>query len=641
MRIVTDRSWRTTMGPILEADLLMGESYDARSELPNWHLPGYDGRLWLPVEVFPAPKELRLDAPDAPLIKRHEEIQPVAEPYPVERWPTHDWIFDLGQNMVGWVRFKVKGPAGTTIRLRFAEVTNPDGTIYTDNLRTARATDFYTLKGDPDGEIWEPRFTFHGFRYVELAGYPGTPERDTITGIVLNSEHPVTGTFECADPLLNQLQHNILWGWKGNSLDIPTDCPQRDERLGWTGDAQVFCRTAAYLTDTAGFFAKWLQDLEDAQGPEGQLPPIAPNTNAVSTNDGGPAWADAGLIVPWTMYLVYGDTRMLEERYSMMTRFVQYLVDTSPGYIRVDQIVDEFKGMDEWLWGGFGDWLALDGSGKTEGNTPKDLIGTAFFAYSARLLAQIAAVLGKDDDEAKYEVLFQDVRTAYQNHFVTPDGLVVGGTQTGYVLSLALDLLPESSRKLAQNALVRDIRKKENHLGTGFVGTPFLPYVLTDAGRLDVAYELLFQKSWPSWLYAVTQGATTIWERWDGWTHDRGFQDAGMNSFNHYAYGAIGDWLYRVVAGINPTWDKPAYKHIIFRPLPPADPELTGVKLTHAKASLESPYGLVSSFWTIADGQFDLEIVLPPNTTGTVYLPGETDGHDVLAGKHHFTTTIS
>jgi alpha-L-rhamnosidase len=574
---------------------------------------------------------MALVAQNGPLIKRHEEIAPVADPHSVVRWPTHDWVFDLGQNMVGRVRLKVTGPAGTTIRLRFAEALNPDGTVYITNLRTARATDYYTLKGDPAGETWESRFTFHGFRYVELADFPGTPDRETITGIVLHSENPVTGSFECSDPLLNQLQHNILWGWKGNSLDVPTDCPQRDERLGWTGDAQVFCRTAAFNTNAAGFYAKWLQDLEDSQGPEGQLPPISPDTNAVRNNDGGPAWADAGVIVPWTMYLAYGDKRLLEERYGMMARFLDYLEKTSPGYIRVNQIADEFKGMDEWLWGGFGDWLALDGSGKNEGNTPKDLIGTAFFAYSARLLSQIAVVLGKDADAARYDQLYQDVRSAFQKRFTTADGLVVGGTQTGYVLALAFDLLPTAARRLALNALVRDIRKKENHLGTGFVGTPWVPFILAEVGRLDLAYDLLFQKTWPSWLYAVTQGATTIWERWDGWTHDRGFQDPGMNSFNHYAYGAIGDWLYRVVAGINLDWERPAYKHILFRPQPPADG-----KLTHAKASVESPYGLVSSEWHIKNGRFTLDVIVPPNTTATVYLPGESEGHEVAAGKHQF-----
>ena len=644
MFIVSDRSWQTTFGPILESDLLMGESYDARLELSNWSLPspargrgaGGEG-CWLPVEVFPAPQGMALTAQNGPAIRKQGEITPVADPNEIKGWPQSQWVFDLGQNMVGRVRLKVKGPAGATLRLRFAEVLNPNGTIYTPNLRTARATDYYTLKGNPDGEIYESRFTFHGFRYVEVSGFAGKPLRDMITGIVLHSDNPLTGSFECSDPLINQLQHNILWGWKGNSLDIPTDCPQRDERLGWTGDAQVFCRSAAFNTNAAGFFTKWLQDLEDAQGPQGQIPPVAPDTDAVKTNDGGPAWADAGIIVPWTMYLTYGDKRLLEERYGMMTRFMDYLEKTSPGYIRVNQIVDEWKGVDEWLWGGFGDWLALDGSGKVDGGTPKDLIGTAFFAYSARLLSQIAGALGKTADAQKYEQLFQTVRAAFQKRFITPDGLMSSGTQTSYVLALYFDLLPVEIRQRAAIALVRDIQKREKHLSTGFVGTSYLPFALTQLDRTDIAYDLLFQKTWPSWLYAVTQGATTIWERWDGWTHDdgtgrrSGFQDPGMNSFNHYAYGAIGDWLYRVVAGINADWAQPAYKHTIFRPQPPADN-----RLTFAKASLHSPYGLVSSEWHIIEKEFTLEVIVPPNTTATVYLPGESEGHQVSSGKHQF-----
>lgn len=629
MVIVSDRSWQTSLGPILESDLLMGESYDARLELTGWNLPPSSENkkrqrgTWLPVEVFPAPKDMKLVAPGTPLVKRHEELSPIDDPRPIPHRLGNDWIFDLGQNMVGNIRLEVSGPAGTTIRIRYAEMLNPDGTLYTTNLRSARATDYYTLKGDKNGEIYEPHFTFHGFRYVELKGYPGTPDRKTITGIVLHSENPVTGTFECSDPLLNQLQSNILWGWKGNSLDIPTDCPQRDERMGWTGDAQVFARTAAFNTDAAGFFAKWLQDVEDSQSPEGIITNMCPSLEA---DDGGPAWSDAAIIIPWTMYLCYGDKRLLEERYGMMVRFMESLIDTSPQYIRVDQTTGKA------IPGGHGDWLALDGSIERDGNTPKDLIGTAFFAYSAQMLSQIATVLGKKKDATRYKQLHKSVRRAFQKRFITPDGLMTGATQTSYVLPLIFDLLPEDTRQLAITALVNDIKKKGEHLATGFVGTPYLPFVLTETGNLDIAYKLLFQESWPSWLYAVTQGATTIWERWDGWTHDRGFQTPSMNSFNHYAYGAIGDWLYRVVAGINPDWERPAYKHTIFRPLPPKDR-----KLTHVKASLQSPYGLISSEWRLAKGKFSLKINVPPNTTATVYLPGQSKGQEVSAGKHQFS----
>lgn len=633
--IVSDETWQTTFGPLLESDLLMGESYDARLEFTGWDSPfpmsDTNGTgNWLPVQTFPHPAGLVLVAQNGPTILRQEELFPVADPKEFKSWPVSQWIFDLGQNLVGRVRLKVSGARGITIRLRYGEVLNPDGTLYTTNLRTARQTDYYTLKGEGE-EVWEPRFTFHGFRYVEVNGYPGTPPRDMITGVVLQSDNPPTGTFECSDPLINQLQHNIQWGWKGNSLDIPTDCPQRDERLGWTGDAQVFCRTAVFNTNAASFFTKWLQDLEDAQFESGAIPSFAPDISTMKINDGGPAWADAAVIIPWTLYQCYGDTRLLEQHYGMMTRFVEYLINTSPGCIRVNQIVDQSMGIDEWLWDGYGDWLALDGSGKTEGGTPKDLIGTAFFAYSARLLSQVAAALGKPADATQYERLYQDVRQAFINRFVTPDGLVTGGTQTGYVLALAFDLLPPECCQRASIALVRDIKKKDMHLGTGFVGTPFLPFVLVEAGRLDIAYELLFQKTWPSWLYAVTQGATTIWERWDGWTHDKGFQDPGMNSFNHYAYGAIGAWLYTVVAGIDVDPAQPGYKHILFRPQP-------GGGLTSAKATLTSMYGLIASDWRIENGKFEWDIVVPPNTSATVTLPGEATGGEVKAGKYHFST---
>jgi alpha-L-rhamnosidase len=626
MLIVSDRSWQTAFGPILESDLLMGESYDARLELGDWHLPTpRGGGVWLPVEIFPAPKGMALEAQNGPLIKRHEEIIPIS----VKQHGPSTWIFDLGQNMVGRVRVKVNSPKGTTLRLRYAEVLNPDGSVYLANLRGARATDYYTLKGDPAGETWEPRFTFHGFRYVEISGFPGPVTCENLIGVVLHSENPVTGSFECSDPLLNQLQHNILWGWKGNSLDIPTDCPQRDERLGWTGDAQVFCRTANFNTNAAGFFAKWLQDLDDAQTADGAIPSVAPEPGVTGFNDGGPAWSDAAVIVPWSMYLAYGDTRVLEERYAMMERYLAYLAKVSPNLIRSDPA--------HTSWGGYGDWLALDGSGRTEGGTPKELIGTAFYAYSVRLLSQIAAQLGKTADAQKYAERFETLRAAFLHRFVTPEGYVTGCTQTSYVLGLYFDLLPEEQRTVAMDWIVRDIRERGDHLSTGFVGASYLPFVLTQSGRNDVAYDLLFQKTWPSFLYAITQGATTIWERWDGWTHDdgtgrrSGFQDPGMNSFNHYAYGAIGDWLYRVVAGINLDWTRPAYKHTIFRPLPPADG-----RLTHAKASIQSPYGLVSSEWHMANGAFTLDIIVPPNTTATVYLPGETEGRDVAAGKHRF-----
>jgi len=437
--------------------------------------------------------------------------------------------------MVGWIRLCVQGEKGTTVSIRYAEVLNSDGTLYTANLRSARNTDYYTLKGGEE-EIWEPHFLFHGFRYVELLGFPGMPTEETVTGIVVHSDIPQTGSFECSDPLINQLQHNIVWGQKGNFVDVPTDCPQRDERLGWTGDAQVFIRTAAYNRNVAGFFTKWTRDLEDAQFPDGAYPAVAPNPAAWAIGDGGPAWADAGVICPWTIYECYGDIGLLEARYESMQRFIEFLSQTSRNGLRC---YADYTG-----WHGFGDWLALDGSDGREGGTSKELIGTAFFAYSSHLLAKIAGLLGRDKDAEHYNGLSRQAREAFVEHFVLPDGTIKGGTQTSYVLALHFDLLPQDLRSIAVSELVRNIEQRDNHLSTGFVGTPYLNRVLSEAGHLDTAYGLLKQTTWPSWLYSVTQGATTIWERWDGWTHDKGFQDQGMNSFNHYAYGAVGAWMY-------------------------------------------------------------------------------------------------
>ncbi|MCS6938244.1 MAG: glycoside hydrolase family 78 protein [Roseiflexaceae bacterium] len=609
--IVSNRSWRYAFGPILESDILHGESYDARLEMPGWNMPGFDDSSWQAAELFATP-DIALVAMRGPAVQRHEELRPVGPPTAFRSHQATRWVFDLGQNMVGWVRLRVRGPAGATVTIRHAEVLNPDGTIYTANLRSARATDHYTLRGEGE-EIWEPRFTFHGFRYVELSGYPGVPDIDAVTGIVVHSAVPPTGEFSCSDPLINQLQHNIVWGQKGNFLEVPTDCPQRDERLGWTGDAQVFIRTAAFNMNVAPFFTKWTQDLEDAQSPEGAYPPVAPLAGISGLTDGGPAWADAGIICPWTIYLCYGDARLLETHYPSMQRFIEYLERSSRGFIRCYEDYPGFRG--------FGDWLALDGSGKVDGGTAKDLIGTAFFAYCARLMSRIAAILGHQRDAVRYRRLFERVRQAFIKRYVTGAGRVAGETQTGYVLALHFDLLPPELRPAAADALARDILARDTHLSTGFVGTPYLPHVLTAAGCLDLAYALLFQRTWPSWLYPVTQGATTIWERWDGWTHDKGFQDPGMNSFNHYAYGAIGEWLYSTVAGIDVDPEQPGYRHLILRPRP-------GGGLTAARAVLETMYGRAMSAWRIDDNRFTWEIVVPPNTTATAYVPA-TEGTPV------------
>lgn len=613
--IASDKSWKITQSPILESDMLMGESYDARRELTDWCNPSFDDSSWWSVEVF-ADHGAALVATNGPAVKRQEELRPV-EIHEIPDFVNQRWIFDLGQNMVGWIRLRVRGEKGTTVSIRYAEVLNPDGTIYTANLRTARNTDYYTLKGGEE-ETWEPHFLFHGFRYIELLGYPGIPTEETVTGIVIHSDTPPTGTFECSDPLINQLQHNIVWGQKGNFVDVPTDCPQRDERLGWTGDAQVFIRTAAFNMNVAGFFTKWMRDLEDAQFSDGAYPAVAPNPSVWSIGDGGPAWADAGVICPWTIYQCYGDTRLLEERYASMQHFIEFLSQTSQNGLRC---YAEYTG-----WHGFGDWLALDGSDGREGGTSKELIGTAFFAYSSHLLAKIARILSKDEDADRYDKISTQAKDAFVERYVLPDGTIKGGTQTSYVLALQFDLLPQDLRSTAVAELVRNIEGRDNHLSTGFVGTPYLNWVLSEGGHLDTAYTLLKQTSWPSWLYSVTQGATTIWERWDGWTHDKGFQDQGMNSFNHYAYGAVGAWMYAVIGGIDLDPQQSGYKHIIMHPQP-------GGGLTHAKAGLHSMYGLIRSEWTLQNNTFDWQITVPANTTATIYVPTKDASHITENGQ--------
>ncbi len=619
--IVTDGSWKASAGPILYADLIDGEYYDARRELPGWDAAHFDDANWTVVQT--CTHDLILSAPPGPPVRRILEIAPVAAPRQI--WKHQNgrrpvWIFDLGQNMVGRVRLKVSGPRGALVGLRHAEMLDDKGQLYTENLRSAKATDYYVLKGSPAAspEVWEPRFTFHGFRYVEVdfldpvqhaAAGDHTPTLETVTGIVLHSDTPATGTFGCSNPLVNQLQHNIQWGQRGNFLEVPTDCPQRDERLGWTGDAQVFIRTATHNMEVAGFFTKWLRDMADDQSEDGSIPHYipAPALRLVKNLSGEAAWADAALICPWTIYQAYGDDRILREHYPMFQRFAEHLWNTSADYTRG---AHTGKG-----WAGFGDWLATDaGRDNLSGLTPKDLISTAFFAYALQLLAKIATVLDKPQDAARYADLGAKARQAFLRRFVTPAGFVHGHTQTAYVLALYFDLLPAELRPAAAQALAQDIQTRDNHLSTGFVGTPYLAHVLTREGYLDLAYTLLLQKTWPSWLYPVTQGATTIWERWDGWTHDKGFQNPGMNSFNHYAYGAIGHWLYATVAGLDLDEQHPGYRHVIVHPRP-------GGGLTHAQAELQSLHGPIRVAWRLAEGRFHLDLHIPPTATATVILP--------------------
>ena len=607
--VATDERWRWSAGPIVESDLYMGESYDARLEQPGWDAPGFDDSRWqaaLSFEDTGAAVEWSPSPPVRPVM----ELQPVGEPAVRGGGNRVTRVYDLGQNMVGRVRITVRGPAGRTVRLRFAEMLKADGDLYTDNLRSARCTDHYTLRGGGE-ETYEPRFTFHGFRYVAVEPWRATDVQIVdVTGVVLHSDTPKTGEFACSEPLINQLQHNIEWGQRGNFLEVPTDCPQRDERLGWLGDAQVFARTACFNMDVAGFFTKWAQDLRDAQAEGGAYPSVAPN-RGFSNNDGGPAWAEAGIICPWTIYETFGDRRILEDHYASMQRFIDCLTRTAREGIRC------YVGCDHYA--GYGDWLAIDAPSPGAAPTPKSLIGTAYYARAADLMSRIAGVLGREEDRRAYAALFERVRDAFRREFVTPGARVTANSQTGYLLALGFDLLAESERPAAVEHLVEAFAVKDWHLSTGFVGTPLIAPVLTRFGRTDVAYRVLGQRTYPGWLYTVLQGATTMWERWNSWTKEHGFGPVSMNSFNHYAYGAIGQWLYATVAGLDTCTDAAGsgYRRLRIAPEP-------GGGLSSASAKLATMFGEAGCAWRIDGGRIALGVCVPANTSAELLLPRAT-----------------
>jgi alpha-L-rhamnosidase len=614
--IGTDGQWKSSTGPILMSDIYDGETYDARLEKPGWSNPGYDDRAWRGVRAFNG-VAAALIAPVGPPVRRMQELKSVR----IIRTPAGETVFDLGQNMVGWVRLKVSGPAGTTVRLRHAEVLDKAGNFYTENLRDAAQAIRYILAGK-GVEIFEPHFSFQGFRYVAVDGFPGTPTLDAITGIVVYSDMAPTGTFETSNALVNRLQQNILWGQRGNFLDIPTDCPQRDERLGWTGDAQVFSRTAAFNMDVSGFFAKWLADIPADQHSDGAVPWVIPDiigrTNPNLAASAG--WSDVAVIVPWNMYQAYGDTGVLSRQYTSMRAWVEYeRAQAGPSFL--------------WTKGfHFGDWLAFqtnraDYPGAT---TDKDLIATAYFAHSADLLSRTADVLGRADDARNYRALFDSIRAAFQHEYVTSTARLTSNTQTAYVLALDFDLLPDAMRAGAAQRLADDVRWM-GHLTTGFLGTPSLTRMLSENGHLDDAYNLLLNDKYPSWLYEVKQGATTIWERWDGKKPDSTFEEASMNSFNHYAYGAVGDWMYRVLAGLNSDPAQPGYRHIIVRPQP-------GGGFTYATATLMTPYGDAASGWKLDGDRLRVTVRVPPNARATVDLPG-AQLQDVREGSSPLAST--
>jgi alpha-L-rhamnosidase len=599
--IISDGSWKTSdLGPIRNSEIYNGETYDSRLEMTGWNKPGYDDHSWQSVTEKDYSKNNLLAGYNEPVTK-HQVFHPVR----IFKTPRGEQVIDFGQNLVGWAQFKLKGKAGDQLIVDHAEVLDKEGNFYTENLRAAKARNIYILNGKGEA-FFEPHFTFQGFRYVRLAGYPGEIKPEDISAVTLYSDMNPTGQFSCSNPLLNQLQHNIQWGQKGNFLDVPTDCPQRDERLGWTGDAQAFSRTASYNMDVHNFFSKWLKDLAADQSDDGRVPFVVPNVLGAMAG-GSAGWADASTIIPWNMWLAYGDPKILEDQYASMKSWVGFMQNHSRDY----------------LWNSgfhFGDWLFYRPADDNDGRsavTDKYMIAQCFFAYSTQLLLSAAKVLNKTEDTQKYSDLLQHIKDAYLKEYVTPSGRLVSSTQTAYVLALQFDMLPENLRAQAAKRLVVNIQDYDNHLTTGFLGTPYLCHVLSRFGYDSVAYKLLLQETYPSWLYPVKMGATTIWERWDGQKPDSSFQTPGMNSFNHYAYGAIGDWMYRTITGMDNYGEAAGYKKIRIQPHP-------GGNLSYANGDLETGYGKLSVHWKIADKDFMMDVEIPANTTAVIYIPAST-----------------
>jgi alpha-L-rhamnosidase len=615
-RMVTDTTWRTTrQGPILSSDILNGEAYDARREMPGWDNTGFDDKAWQAATVASSISTKLVAQPNEP-IRVSREIKPIAvnEPKPGA------YVFDMGQNMVGWCRLKIQGIAGTTVKLRHAEMLNPDGTIYTDNLRGANQTDTYTLRGG-NNESYEPHFTYHGFRYIEVTGLADKPRTDALTGRVFHSAMAETGSFECSDPTLNKLWQNILWTQRGNMESIPTDCPQRDERLGWMGDIQIFVGTGIFNMDMAAFFTKWMRDVRDAQATDGRFADFSPHPFGKDKFFTGVAgWGDAGIVVPWRVWQHYGDKRQLAENFDSARRWVEFIRSNNP-----DLLWKNKRGND------YGDWLNSDtlvyeGFPRQGGQVPREVFATMMFAYATDLLSRIAAVLGKQTEAKQYAALFNDIKGAFNKAYVTEDGHIRGDTQAGYALALHFDLLPEKLRPAALKYMLDGIRRYNGHMSTGFHSTYRMMLELTRAGHNEVAYSLINQRSFPSWEYSIDNGATTIWERWDGYVKGRGFQDKGMNSFNHYAIGAVGEWMARVILGINNDDTHPAYEHFTLRPYP-------GGGLTWAKGHYDSIRGRIESSWSIADGRLKYDVTIPANTMATVYVPAKDAASVLENGK--------
>jgi len=579
--VITDKSWKTTDSPILRNNIYDGEAYDARLEIPGWDKPNFDETAWEDVITLPNDSAF-IVSQQAPTIKKTEIVKPkdLSNPFP------GTYIYDMGQNIVGWVKLKVEGKEGDKVTLRFGELLNKDGSLYTNNLRTAKATDEYILKGDGIEE-WEPNFTYHGFRYVEITGYPSEPGLDAIEGQVIHSTAPFTGTFSCSNELINKVFKNVLWGQRGNMMSVPTDCPQRDERLGWTGDAQIFAPTSSYNMEMVRFYSKWMNDIFDNQLEDG----LIHNINPIKTKGrvAKPGWGDAAVVVPWVLYQFYGDTRILEKSYKGMTGWIGYMISNSKENL--------------YERSGFGDWVSTVQS-------PKEPIGSAYFYYSTKLVAKTAKILGKTEDAVKYEKLTGEIAEAFnKKHLDIETKQYTGATQTANLIPLAFGITEDvNAQKVADN-IYQNVLENNTHLTTGFLGTVHLLPMLSEYGYHETAYKLAIQRSYPSWGYMIDRGATSMWELWNS-----DVESPRMNSRNHFAIGSVVEWYYKYLAGIIPNDEAPGFKKFSIAPKPVGD-------LTFAEATYNSLFGEIKSRWEKSENEFQLRATIPPNTTALVSIP--------------------
>ncbi|WP_439558482.1 family 78 glycoside hydrolase catalytic domain, partial [Dyadobacter sp.] len=628
--LVTDQSWKASQGALLESDLLNGETYDARLEEKGWNIVGFDDQKWKPAQVFPDKPERKLQVYPGPPVRITQTLSVKT----TNRRPDGSYIMDMGQNFAGIVRLKVKGRAGDTIQLRFGEKLHPDGRLMTENLRMARATDTYILKGDPNGEVWQPKFTFHGFQFVQINGLRNAPDNQTITGLVIGSDTPKVGTFKTDNAMVNQLYSNIDWTQRANYIDIPTDCPQRDERIGWTGDAQVYVKSATFNRDVASFFTKWVVDLNDGQRENGAYPLYAPAPDLRKTDTFSPGWMEAGIICPYQIYRAYGDTRMISQGWPYMTAFMDFLEKRSNGAYVFKE--NAFADIDPK--GGFGDWLSF---GK---KTPPDLLASFYYAYCADLMSEMAEATGNMKDKQHFTETGAKVRKAVLAHYTDSEGRFkcdqkaygdgagyvdgalgfTGHTQTAYANAIYMNIIDPAEMKKSGDMLAELLRENGGRLATGFLGAkPLLP-ALSATGHSDMAYKLFLSKEFPSWGFEVENGSTTIWERWDSFTKEDGFKyNAAMNSFSHYAFGAVCEWMFGNAAGIKAT--KPGYAEFDIRPeIAPDGMGREGI--SRLAASLRTINGVIVSEWAKTQNGLTMKVVVPVNTKARIYIPRFSEG---------------